>query len=193
MIQMQIDSRRGRQQRRQERAVHQGARRFAPRAMPRSATSSSSRIKEALPGAKVKKGDTAKAVVVRTKREHRRARRQLHQVRRQQRRAHQPAARADRHPHLRAGRARASRQEVHEDHLARTGGALMQRLQRGDTVVVISGKYKGKQGRVKRSSSTTTRSSSRGSTSVKRHTEAERPQPAGRHRRERGAASSPAA
>jgi large subunit ribosomal protein L24 len=26
----------------------------------------------------------------------------------------------------------------------------MQRLQRGDTVVVISGKYKGKQGRVKR-------------------------------------------
>jgi large subunit ribosomal protein L14 len=30
-------------------------------------------IKEALPGAKVKKGDTAKAVVVRTKREYRRA------------------------------------------------------------------------------------------------------------------------
>ena len=30
-------------------------------------------IKEALPGAKVKKGETAKAVVVRTKREHRRA------------------------------------------------------------------------------------------------------------------------
>ena len=86
-------------------------------------------IKEALPGTKVKKGDTAKAVVVRTKREYRARRRQLHQVRREQRRPHQRAARADRHPHLRAGRSRAPRQEVHEDHLARSGGALMQRLQ----------------------------------------------------------------
>ena len=39
-------------------------------------------IKEALPGSKVKKGDTAKAVVVRTRREYRALRRQLHQVRR---------------------------------------------------------------------------------------------------------------
>ena len=34
------------------------------------------------------------------------------------------AARADRHPHLRTGGARAARQAVHEDHLARARGAV---------------------------------------------------------------------
>ncbi len=66
-------------------------------------------IKEALPGTKVKKGDTAQAVVVRTKHADVARRRQLHHVRREQRRAHQQGARADRHAHLRAGRPRAPR------------------------------------------------------------------------------------
>ena len=39
--------------------------------------------------------------------------------------------RADRHPHLRAGRSRAPREEVHEDHLARAGGAVMARASQG--------------------------------------------------------------
>ena len=42
-------------------------------------------------------------------------------------------------------------QEVHEDHLARSGGAVMAaRIRKGDTVVVISGKDKGKTGKVAR-------------------------------------------
>lgn len=61
-------------------------------------------IKEATAGTKVKKGDTAKAVVVRVKDDTPRPRRQLDPLRREQRRPHQPAARADRHPYLRPGR-----------------------------------------------------------------------------------------
>ena len=82
-------------------------------------------IREAIPGAKVKKGEVARAVIVRTTQGARPLRRQLHPVRRQLRRPHQQGERADRHPHLRAGRSRAARQEVHEDHLAGAGGAVM--------------------------------------------------------------------
>ena len=81
-------------------------------------------IKEAIPNAKVKKGEVAKAVIVRTKKEVSRQDGSLHPLRRQLGRAHQQGQRADRDPHLRAGRARAARQEVHEDHLARAGGAV---------------------------------------------------------------------
>src|SRR5262249_48540339 len=73
-------------------------------------------------------------------------------LRREQRGAReQGAARADWHAHLRARRPRAARQEVHEDHLARPGGRLMgARIRKGDNVVVISGKDKGKTGKVTR-------------------------------------------
>ena len=56
-------------------------------------------VKEAIPNGAVKKGDVVRAVVVRTKKEVRRARRQLHQVRRERRCHHRrpgqpPRARA---------------------------------------------------------------------------------------------------
>ena len=43
-------------------------------------------VKDAIPGGNVKKGDVVKAVIVRTTKERRRVRRQLHQVRRERRR-----------------------------------------------------------------------------------------------------------
>ena len=46
-------------------------------------------VKDAIPGAAVKKGDVVKCVVVRTKKEKRRPGRQLHPLRRERRRAHQ--------------------------------------------------------------------------------------------------------
>ena len=49
--------------------LHQGARRLASAGTPRSATSSSCRSSEAIPGAKVKKGEVARAVIVRTRKE----------------------------------------------------------------------------------------------------------------------------
>src|SRR6185295_4997700 len=59
--------------------------------------------------------------------------------------------RADRDAHLRPGRSRAPRPQIHEDRLAGAGGALMAaRVRKGDRVVVISGDDKGKQGKVVR-------------------------------------------
>src|SRR5690606_32458993 len=60
---------------------------------------------------------------------------------------------ADRHPHLRAGDARASRPPLHEDHLAGSGGALMGvrlKVRKGDRVFVLTGKDKGRTGEVLR-------------------------------------------
>src|ERR687887_175774 len=49
----------------------------------------------------------------------------------------------------RCGRTRAARPELHEDRVARTGGALMALgIRKGDEVLVIAGKDRGKQGRV---------------------------------------------
>ena len=77
------------------------------------------------------------------------------------------SARADRDPHLRAGGSRAPRQEVHEDHLARPGGALMAaRIRKGDTRRrhQRQGQGQDRQGHACPRSRTTA-SSSRGSTS----------------------------
>ncbi len=83
-------------------------------------------IKEALPGTKVKKGETAHAVVVRTSSETSARGRQLHQVRREQRRPHQRRSDEPIGTRIFGPVARELRaQEVHEDHLARAGGALM--------------------------------------------------------------------
>ena len=146
-------------------------------------------IKEALPGTKVKKGETAQG----RRRPHQatstRAPTAATSVRREQRRPHQRAARADRHPHLRTGRSRAPRQEVHEDHLARSGGALMavQRIQKGDLVVVISGKDKGKTGQGHASPRRGRQGHRRGDQPRQAPHEAEPPQAAGRHPRARAA------
>ena len=112
----------------------------------RSATCSSPRSKTPSPVARVKKGE----VVTLRRRPHQEGAppqgRQLHPLRRERRRHHQRQARAPRHPHLRPGRARAARQEVHAHRVARPGGDLTVRmkLNKGDDVVVLPGKDKGK-------------------------------------------------
>ena len=146
-------------------------------------------IKEAIPNAKVKKGDVAKAVIVRTKKEVSRAGRHVHPLRRQLGGAGRQGQRADRHPHLRASRSRAAREEVHEDHLAGSGGSVMH-VRKGDQVVVIAGKEKGKRGRVLRLLTGAGRVVIERVNMVKRHTKPTPAQPARRHRREGGLGAS---
>ena len=106
-------------------------------------------IKEAIPRGKVKKGDVMKAVVVRVRKDIRRARRLRDPLRPQRRRADQQPVGAGRHPYLRAGAARAARQEPHEDHLACAGGAVMAaKIRKGDKVIVLNGRDKGRTGEV---------------------------------------------
>ena len=93
-------------------------------------------VKDAIPGAAVKKGDVVKCVVVRMKKEKRRP--DGSYIRFDENAAvlindqQQPAW----HPHLRPGGPRAARQEVHAHRLARTGGALMAglKIKKGDRV-----------------------------------------------------------
>ena len=73
-------------------------------------------VKEAIPRGRVKKGDVHQAVIVRTAKEIRRADGSI--IRFDQ------AGRADRHPHLRTGDARAALAQVHEDRLSGARGAL---------------------------------------------------------------------
>src|SRR5512142_2369258 len=68
-------------------------------------------VKEATPESNVKKGQVVKAVIVRT-------------VKEQRRRDHQRPGRADWYARVRAGRARAARAPLHEDHLACPGSAV---------------------------------------------------------------------
>ena len=94
-------------------------------------------IKEAIPRGRVKKGDVMKAVVVRTAKDIRRADGSVIRFDFERRGADQQSVRAGRNPHLRAGAARAARQEPREDHLARAGGAVMAaKIKKGDRVVV---------------------------------------------------------
>ena len=106
-------------------------------------------IKEAIPRGRVKKGDVMKAVVVRTAKDIRRADGSVIRFDSQRRGADQQPGRADRHAHLRAGAARIARQEPHEDHFARAGGAVMAaKIKKGDKVVVLAGRDKGRRGEV---------------------------------------------
>ena len=113
-------------------------------------------VKEAIPNAKVKKGDVMKAVIVRTAKEVGRADGSYIRFDTNSAVLIDNAARADRNPHLRPGRARAAREAVHEDHLARAGGAVSRMARRArsirknDTVMVIAGRERGKTGKVLR-------------------------------------------
>ena len=127
-------------------------------------------VKEAIPRGRVKKGEVMKAVVVRIRKDIRRAGRLGHPLRPQRRGADQSAERAGRHPHLRAGAARTARQEPHEDHLARAGGAVMAaKIRKGDKVVVLSGRDKGRTGEVIEVHPRDERALVRGVNMVKRH------------------------
>ena len=80
-------------------------------------------VKTATPQGAVKKGEVVKAVVVRTKKPF--GRDDGTQIAFDENAAViiDNAAQPARHAHLRAGRARAAREELHEDRLARSGGA----------------------------------------------------------------------
>src|SRR5439155_5199893 len=87
---------------------------------------------------------------------------ELHPLRRERGRPDQQPGQPARHPDLRPRRARAARPQLHEDRLARPGGAVMAaslprrkvtkvpEIRRGDTVIVLTGKDAGKRGKVER-------------------------------------------
>ena len=81
-------------------------------------------VKDALPNGTVKKSDVARAVVVRTVKETRRKDGSYIRFDENAVVIINEAGRAAGDAHLRARRARAAREEVHEDRLARAGGAL---------------------------------------------------------------------
>ena len=127
-------------------------------------------VKEAIPRGRVKKGEVMKAVVVRVRKDIHRARRLGHPLRPQCGGADQPADGAGRHPHLRTGAARIARQEPHEDHLARAGGAVMAaKIRKGDKVIVLTGRDKGRTGEVIEVRPSEGRALVRGVNMVKRH------------------------
>ena len=107
-------------------------------------------IKDAAPRGRVKKGEVYDAVVVRTAKGVRRGDGSLVRFDSQRGGAADRQAGADRHPHFRAGDARAAHRALHENRFARAGGDLMLRIKKGDEVVVISGRDKGKRGAVLR-------------------------------------------
>ena len=127
-------------------------------------------VKEAIPRGRVKKGDVMKAVIVRVAKDIKRRRRLDHPFRPQRGGADQSADGAGRHPHLRPGAARIARQEPHEDHFARAGGAVMAaKIKKGDTVIVIAGRDKGRSGEVIEVRRDEERALVRGINMVKRH------------------------
>ncbi len=127
-------------------------------------------VKEAIPRGRVKKGDVMKAVVVQNGEGHPPSRRERHPLRPQRRRPDRQQGGAGRNPHLRPGSARAKSQEPHEDHLARAGGALMAaRIRKGDKVVVITGRDKGRSGEVIKVMPKENRALVRGVNMVSRH------------------------
>src|SRR5690606_35973803 len=70
-------------------------------------------------------------------------------VRPQCRRAGEQGRRARGHPYFWSGSPRAARQEPYEDHFACAGGAVMAaKIRKGDKVVVLAGRDKGKSGEV---------------------------------------------
>ena len=110
-------------------------------------------VKTATPQGAVKKGEVVRAVVVRTKKPY--GRDDGTQIAFDENAAVIIDSRAQpaRHAHLRAGRPRAAREELHEDRLPGSGGALRNvatkmKIQKGDIVQILAGKDRGKQGRV---------------------------------------------
>ena len=106
-------------------------------------------IKEAIPRGKVKKGDVMKAVVVRVRKDIRRADGSVIRFDRNAavliNNQSEPVGTRIFGPVPRELRA----QEPHEDHLARAGGAVMAaKIRKGDKVVMLTGRDKGRTGEV---------------------------------------------
>src|SRR5205807_7396599 len=84
--------------------------------------------------------------------------------------ADQSADGAGRDPHFRSGAARAAGEKPHEDHFARPGGAVMAaKIRKGDKVVVLTGRDKGRTGEVIEVHPAKARALVRGVNMVKRH------------------------
>ena len=81
-------------------------------------------VKEAMPNGSVKKGEVVRCVVVRVKKEVRRADGSYIKFDQNAAVLTQPGRLPARHPYLRARRSRAPRQEVHEDRVFGTGNAV---------------------------------------------------------------------
>ena len=127
-------------------------------------------VKEAIPRGRVKKGDVMKAVVVRISKDIKRPGRLRDPLRPQRGGVDHAADGAGGNPYLRAGAARAARQESHEDHFARPGGAVMAaKIRKGDKVVVLTGRDKGRTGEVIEVRPDQDRALVRGINMVKRH------------------------
>ena len=127
-------------------------------------------VKEAIPRGRVKKGDVMKAVIVRISKDIKRADGSIIRFDRNAAVLINSADGAGRHPHLRTGAARTAGEEPHEDHLARAGGAVMAaKIKKGDTVIVIAGRDKGRTGEVIEMRRDDGRALVRGVNMVKRH------------------------
>ena len=106
-------------------------------------------VKEAIPRGRVKKGDVMKAVIVRISKDIKRADGSIIRFDRNAAVLITPQMEPGRHPHFRTRPARTARQESHENHFAGAGGAVMAaRIKKGDTVIVIAGRDKGRTGEV---------------------------------------------
>ena len=148
-------------------------------------------VKEAAPRGRVKKGDVHRAVIVRTAKDIRRPDGSVIRFEFQRGGAGQQERGADRHPYLRPGRPGASCEEAHEDHFARAGGAVMaaQKIKKGDRVVVLSGKDKGRTGEVTKAMPKEGKVIVSGINVHARHRKPSQAQPAGRDRAQGSAAA----
>ena len=127
-------------------------------------------VKEAIPRGRVKKGDVMKAVVVRISKDIKRPDGSVIRFDRNAAVLDHAADGASRNPHIRPGAARTARQESHEDHFARPGGAVMAaKIRKGDKVVVLTGRDKGRTGEVIEVRPDQDRALVRGVNMVKRH------------------------
>ena len=115
---------RGRQHRRARALVHPRARHVERARTAEIGDVFVATVKHAIPKRAVKKGEVVRAVVVRTAKEYRRADGSYIRFDDNAAVSCSDHAEPEGHAHLRAGRARASRAELHEDRLARAGGAL---------------------------------------------------------------------
>jgi len=106
-------------------------------------------VKEAIPRGRVKKGDVMKAVLVRVRKDIRRVDGSIIRFDRNAAVLITPQMEPVGTRIFGAGSARAARQEPHEDHLARPGGAVMAaKIKKGDKVIVLAGRDKGRSGEV---------------------------------------------
>ena len=128
-------------------------------------------VKPATPQGTVKKGEVVTAVVVRTKKEFGRDDGTYIAFDENAAVIIDAAEQPARHAHLRARRPRAARPQLHEDRLARPGGALTWQPRSAATTrsIVISGKDRGKTGKVLRVDPGKSRVYVEGLNIVKRH------------------------